>query len=66
MTTNRKIGLALIVIGIAILLFGASIFTYQGPDLSPIVSTIGLVSFLLWLPTLITGIVFVFWKTKRK
>ena len=38
-------------------LFGASMFSYIGPTLNPIVSDIGEYSFFLWLPVLIIGVV---------
>jgi len=37
--------------------FGASIFSYQGNHLNPIINKAGMYSFFLWLPTIIIGIV---------
>ncbi|MBB6109036.1 hypothetical protein SAMN05421821_103273 [Mucilaginibacter lappiensis] len=65
MTTYRIIGIVLIVIGIGMLFLGASLFTYQGPPLNPIVSKMGEYSFFWWLPTLIVGIGLTF-GSKRK
>lgn len=44
-------------LGIAIFVFGAAMFTYQGPPLNEMVSKAGMYSFLYWLPTLFIGIV---------
>jgi hypothetical protein len=64
MATYRKIGIALIFLGIIMFLLGASMFAYRGA-INPIVSKIGWYSFLFWLPTIILGIVLVA-ITKRK
>ena len=37
-------------------IFGASMFTYRGNGLNPIVSKLGMYSFFLWLPTIAVGI----------
>ncbi len=58
MSRNRKIGLVLIILGLLMAVFGASMFSYQGKPLNPIADTLGIFSFILWLPTVITGIVF--------
>lgn len=58
MKANQVIGICLIILGIAMLFFGASMFTYRGNNLSPIVSKAGMYSFMLWLPTIIVGIIF--------
>ncbi len=47
----------MIIMGVIMLFVGGSLFGYQGPSLNPIISDIGMYSFLLWLPTLITGII---------
>ena len=59
MTIQRKIGTGLIILGVGMLLTGGSLFSYQGPRLNPIISDIGMISFMLWLPTLIVGIILV-------
>jgi hypothetical protein len=59
MTTYRKVGTGIIILGIAMFLFGASLFSYQGPRLHPIISDVGQFSFMLWLPRLILGIILV-------
>lgn len=66
MTTSRKVGTVLIILGIAMLVFGASLFSYQGPRLNQTVSDLGQFSFMLWLPTLIFGIVLVSRKPKQR
>jgi hypothetical protein len=50
------IGVFIIILGIGMFFFAASIFTYQGNSLNPIVSKLGMYSFILWLPTIIFGI----------
>jgi len=57
MTIYRKIGIGMIITGIIMLFVGGSLFTYQGERLNPIISDIGMYSFLLWLPIIITGII---------
>ena len=66
MTIYRKIGLGIIGLGVIMFFVGASMFTYRG-DINPIVSKIGMYSFLFWLPTIILGtIIAVVSKRKRK
>ena len=55
--TIQKIGIGLIILGVLMLLVGGSLFSYQGERLTPIISDIGMISFMFWLPTLITGII---------
>jgi hypothetical protein len=62
----KTIGVILIILGIAMLVFGTSIFGYQGKRLSQIISDLGFFSFILWLPTIIVGIVFIGVKKKLK
>lgn len=50
------IGSLIILLGIAMLFFGAAMFSYQGNTLNPIVSKLGMYSFFLWLPTIGIGI----------
>ncbi len=57
MTRNRIIGICLIVLGIVMLFFGASMFSYQGNNLNPLLSKAGMYSFILWLPAIIIGII---------
>ena len=57
MTLYQKIGIAVTILGIGMFFVGASLFSYQGPTLSPIISDIGMYSFLIWLPTIITGLI---------
>jgi ABC-type transport system involved in multi-copper enzyme maturation permease subunit len=66
MTRNRIIGIILIITAIAMLIIGASLFSYLGPPLNPIVSDIGKYSFLYWLPTLIVGILFFSFSKRKK
>ncbi len=56
MKTQRKIGLALIILGVIMFIVGASMFSYTG-EINPIISGIGECSFLGWLPTIILGII---------
>jgi len=62
---NKIYGWVIIVLGISMLIVGASLFGYHGPRLNYIVSQIGMYSFLLWLPTIIVGIVIINVKPKR-
>ena len=66
MTIYRKIGLGIIGLGVTMFFVGASMFTYRG-NINPIVSKIGMYSFLFWLPTIILGTIIVaVSKRKRK
>ena len=66
MTIYRKIGLGIIGLGVIMFFVGASMFTYRG-NINPIVSKIGMYSFLFWLPTIILGtIIAVVSKRRRK
>jgi hypothetical protein len=64
-STFYIIGGFLILLGIAMFLFGVSMFTYQGNRLSPFVSKLGMYSFLYWLPTIGVGIVITIIGTSR-
>lgn len=66
MTRNRIIGISLILLGVAMLFFGASMFTYQGNNLNPLVSKAGMYSFFLWLPTIIIGVVFMLIRRNKR
>lgn len=50
-------GLIIIIVGIAMFIFGTSMFSYQGKNLDPDISKLGEVAFFLWLPTIIAGVV---------
>jgi hypothetical protein len=65
MKKKTIIGLLLIVLGVAMLMFGASMFTYQGNSLNAIVSKLGMYCFFLWLPVIIIGIVFITVRSKK-
>lgn len=39
--------------------FGVSMFTYQGNNLNSLVNKAGMYSFVLWLPTIVTGIILI-------
>jgi hypothetical protein len=66
MKPHQVNGLLITILGVAMFLFGMSMFSYSGPALNPIVSDIGKFSFFLWLPTLIIGIVTLARSPKRK
>jgi len=66
MTIYRKLGTALIILGVVMLLIGGSLFSYHGERLNPIISDIGMISFMLWLPTLIVGVILVSRKAKKE
>jgi len=50
------IGALITALGIGMFIFAGSIFTYQGPPLSDIVSKLGMYSFVFWIPVLAAGI----------
>jgi hypothetical protein len=56
-------GFVIILLGICMFWFGVYMFTYQGSGHSnafmEIESKIGMYSFFLWMPTIITGIILV-------
>ncbi|WP_428329255.1 hypothetical protein [Mucilaginibacter sp.] len=62
----KIIGIILILTGLGMFCFGASLFAYQGPPLSNFVSKLGEYSFLYWLPTIIIGIVFLIINKAKK
>ena len=66
MTIYQKIGIGVTILGIGMFVLGASLFTYQGERLNPIISDIGMYSFLLWLPTLITGLILVCIRKRKR
>jgi len=51
------IGLLILFLGIGMLGFGVSMFTYQGDHLSPFLSQVGEYCFFLWGPVVVIGIV---------
>jgi len=64
MATTRKLGIAIIILGALMFLTVASLFTYRG-NVNPAVSKIGMFSLILWLPTIIVGIILVTVRKKR-
>ncbi len=54
---NLLLKIALGLIGISAIMFvlAASLFTYSGESLHPIISTRGMYSFMLWLPVFLFG-----------
>ena len=65
MATHRKIGIALILLGILMFFLGVSVFAYRGA-INPIFSKIGMYSFILWLPTIILGAIIVAAKRRKQ
>ncbi|MGL4631169.1 MAG: hypothetical protein ACRCVT_08190 [Leadbetterella sp.] len=59
MNTLQKMGVGLSILGIAMFLVAAHLFTYQGEELDPIFIDIGEISISLWLPTIIVGILLI-------
>ena len=59
MKPNRINGLIIVIVGIAMFIFGTSMFSYQGKNLDPDISKPGEVGFFLWLPTIIVGVVLI-------
>lgn len=66
MVIYQKLGIGMILVSVIMFFVGASLFTYRGGNLNPIISHIGMYSFLFWLPTLIIGIILTFIKRKPK
>jgi hypothetical protein len=58
MSTLLKTAILLVIAAVIMFLIGGSLFTYQGPAVSRIVSKIGEYSFVLWLPTFGLSILF--------
>lgn len=56
MTTIRKIGIGFILSGIIMFFIIGSMFSYVG-DISPTIKLIGEISFVLWLPSIVLGII---------
>jgi hypothetical protein len=57
MSKLRIIGLSIILLGISMFILGVSGFSYQGKGLNPINSDLGMISFILWLPAVVVGII---------
>jgi len=55
MTIYKKIGIPIIVLGIAMFVAGVSLFTYQGPPVSHFVMKLGEFCFVYWWEALIVG-----------
>ena len=51
-----KVGCSFLIIGIVMFFIGSSIFTYQGKSFYGM-NTIGEISFVLWLPMIIFGVI---------
>jgi len=66
MNINKKIGIAIILLAVAMFVLGMSLFSYQGPALNPVISKIGMWSFLLWIPTIILGAILIFIGKSKK
>jgi len=66
MSRLKIVGLILIALAVVMLFFGAAMFSYSGSPLNPIISDLGECSFILWLPTLIVGIILLAMKSKSK
>jgi hypothetical protein len=61
---SKITGLSIIVLGIAMRLIPRSMFSYSGSGLNPIIHTIGMYFYFLWLPTIIVGVVLVIFEKK--
>lgn len=66
MAASRKIGIVLIILAVIMLIIGASVFTYRGSYINPVLSNLGKYSFLFWFPILVMGLVFVFLEKTNK
>jgi hypothetical protein len=65
MSKFQVAGLLIIFLGIAMFLFGVSMFTYQGNSLTHFMSNIGKYSFEFWLPTIVVGSILLFIKKAK-
>ncbi len=63
--SNNINGLLIVILGIGMFIFGILMFSYQGANLSPVVSKLGMYSFFWWLPITIIGIVIAVSKDKN-
>jgi len=69
MTKKTTIAASVTILGVVMIFIGASLFTYSGPRLHPIIYAIGKWSFFLCIPTFLTGVislVIVSWKPNPK
>jgi len=66
MSKFQVAGLLIMFLGIAMLLFGVSMFTYQGNSLTSFVSNLGKYSFEFWLPTIILGSILLLIKKPKR
>jgi|WetSurMetagenome_2_1015567.scaffolds.fasta_scaffold1468110_1 hypothetical protein len=61
-----KLGIVVIILGVLMFILAASTFSYTG-NINPWLSKIGMISFVIWLPTLLIGIIlFIIGNLKRK
>jgi len=56
MTIYRKTGLVIIILGIVMFFFAVYMFSLTG-KVNPIISKIGMYSFIFWLQTIVLGII---------
>ena len=60
MTIYKKIGILVVILGIAMFVTGVSMFTYQGPPISHFVMKLGEFCFENWWEALIVGGILIF------
>ncbi len=65
MSKCQFVGIVVVILGIAMFLYGVSLFAYQGPRLSTFEIKAGEYSFVLWLPTIIIGVCLLFVKKEK-
>jgi len=65
MPISQKVGIVFILLGFVMFVVGASFFTYQGGKLNPIINFVGMVSFFMWLPIIIIGLILVLIKSNK-
>jgi len=66
---KTTIAASVTILGVVMIFIGASLFTYSGPRLHPIIYAIGKWSFFLCIPTFLIGVislVIVSWKPDSK
>ena len=64
MTIYRKIGFAIVSLGFLMFLLGVDQFTSRG-EINPILSRLGMIAFILWLPTIITGFLLIIFSKNK-